>query len=656
MKQNSILLAFLLLISSLTFAQKIKFRKIPAELLQETVHKIDSQADAAILYEYCRSYYTYNNGWFDLHTYVHKRIKIYNQEGMGWGDFAIPYHSEGIFAKFKAYTYNLENDKVVETKLENDSYFSEEFNKIYMRRKFAMPNLAPGSIIDIEYELSEPSTISLRPFYLQYEIPVDYIEYEVETPEYYTFNKSMKGLPLPVTRKSDSKTGVITNTGGSQSNNTNYTIYIDIYQANNVPALKDEPFVPTMDNYRSSVNYELSFIQGSSGKVTNYSSTWDHIADRYMTGENFGKQLDQRLNDLSAVVDKANSLPLEERTNFLYYYVRNNYNWNGNNGEYCEKGLKKLIDEKSGNVADINFLLINLLRKAGINANPIVISTRSNGFLNISFPSYTQVNYVFAAIKTATGYTFLDATSKYLDAGFLPERALNLDGIIITDDRKGTKISIENPNKGSVQNTVLSELTEDLAIKGQIRTIYTNYDAAVARSDYKEAEKEGGYVKQMHESYPSLEIIKYSETGADSLQPKMVENVEFVLEGQVDEVGDMLYINPMMIWQDKTNPFKSEKREFPVFYSNTGVEKHMISIKIPEGYQVETLPKSVRLALPDGMGSFAYSVAAAGNNITLQYQYNKVADIISPTAYEALRNFVAMKIDKQAEKIVLKKN
>jgi len=656
MKKHIILIVFLILTVATTFAQKIKFRKIPAELIRETVHKSDSQADAAIIYEYCRVYYTFKDGWFDLHTYVHKRIKIYNQEGMGWGDFAIPYHIEGRIVKFKAYTYNLENGAVVETKLENDSYFSEEFNKVFMRRKFAMPNLAPGSVIDIEYELSEPSTISLRPFYLQHEIPVDYIEYVVETPEYYTFNKFMKGLPLPVTRKSDSKSGTITNLGStSQLNNINYSINVDIYKASNVPALEEEPFVPTMDNYRSSVNFELSFIQGRYGEVKNYSSTWDHIAYRYMTGDNFGQQLNLRLNELSPVVDKALSLSVEDRINYLYYYVRNNYNWNGNNGEFCEKGLKKLMNEKTGNVADMNLLLINLLRKAEINAQPVVISTRNNGFLNLSYPSYAQINYVIVAIKNPTGFTFLDATSKHLDAGFLPDRALNLDGIIITDDQKGVRIPIDNPNKGSIQNTVLTELNDDLTIKGQIRTVYSNYDAASARLAFKEAEKKGGYVKQLHENYPALEIINYTQTGADSLQPKMVENIEFVLEGQVDQVGDMLYINPMMIWQDRTNNLKSEKREFPVFYTSTGMEKHNISMKIPDGYKVETLPTATRLALPDGMGSFSYSVVATDINITLQYQYNKVADIISPMHYEALRIFITMMIDKQAEKIVLKK-
>lgn len=113
MKKSSAVLLLLLLIVSSTFAQKVKFRKIPAELIQETSHKTDSEADAAVLYQYCRVYYSFSDGWFDLHTYVHKRIKIYNQEGMAWGDFAIPYHIEGRFVKLKHSPTTLKTEKLL---------------------------------------------------------------------------------------------------------------------------------------------------------------------------------------------------------------------------------------------------------------------------------------------------------------------------------------------------------------------------------------------------------------------------------------------------------------------------------------------------------------------------------------------------------------
>ncbi len=81
----------------------------------------------------------------------------------------------------------------------------------------------------------------------------------------------------------------------------------------------------------------------------------------------------------------------------------------------------------------------------------------------------------------------------------------------------------------------------------------------------------------------------------------------------------------------------------------------MISIKLPENYQVESLPKAVRLALPNGLGTFTYSVSVTGQNLTIQYLYIKTEAIIPPTEYQALRNLLTLMIDKQAEKVVLKR-
>ncbi len=653
MKTKTLLMLLVVMASLNAFSQKVKFRKIPVDLLKQTAHPLDSQAEAAYIYKSCRVYYVFNEDHFDLLTDVHLRLKIYKKEGLGWGDFKIGYHERGGISQFKAYTYNLVNGEVVETKLDNEEYNTEEFNKVIRRRTFAMPNLAPGSVIDLTFLITEPASISLTPYFLQHSIPVDYVEYEVETPEYFIFNKSTKGLPLAMERSSESKSGVINLRG--QSGGINYSIGVDRYVAQNVPALKDEPFVPNMENYRSAVTYELSFIRDFDRKVTNFSSTWDDIANRYMTDEYFGKQLEARLSDLDPVVEMAMQLPEEERYRFVYYYVRDHYNWNEYNGEFSPKGLKKFIENKSGNAGDINLLLINLLNKAGVKAIPLVLSTREQGFLNWSYPSLGQINYVIAAIPQGEDYLFLDATAKYLDAGYLPGRTLNLDGVLITHDRKGIRISLENPNKGNVQNMVLSELTDDLLIKGQARTIYSGYKASVARNDVKDAEKGEGYTKELHDRFPNLDVISFKDTGSDSTAAKVVHNLQFELSGQADEAGDLIYLNPMMIWQDLENVFKTEKREFPVFYNSYGTEKHSITITLPINIQVESLPAPVRMSLPDNLGSFSYNVVANGTNISIQYLKTENTDIISQEYYEALRNYTSLIIDKQAEKVVLRR-
>lgn len=669
MKKFSFLVFAFLMILQVASAQKIKFRKISKEELTEQAHPAEPEAEAAFLYNFCRRYYAYNDyeGIFFLHTEVHQRIKIYTQDGVSWADIAIPFHKEGNISKLKAYTYNMVDGKVVENQLENNNIFTEDINKYTKRKKAAMPSVGPGSVIDIEYEVKEPASLSFRPFYMQYAIPVNYAEYNVEIPEYFTFNKSAKGLPLPMEIKKSTRNGIIsfltpgersTRPGGttaSSSSSITYNINTETYIAKNVPALKTEPFVTNMSNYRTFINYELSFLRYPGGRSYSYSDSWDNIADKLMISDNFGQQIDARLGDLNDLVETAIALPAEERYKRIYYYVRDNYSWNGYFGEQTDKGLRKLLSDKTGNIAEINLLLINLLKKAQLEVVPVVMSTRENGFLNLTHPSYTQLNYVIALLRLDGKKIYLDATDEGLSAGFLPERALNLDGIVIEDNRKANRIEIENPNTGTTTVIALVKMNEDLSVSGKARITRTDYYASEFKSYYKSKERKEGYQKSLLDRHPDLEIIAIDHVGLDTVANRIIETIEMEIQGQASKTSDMIYLNPMLIWQGNENQFKSEKREFSVFYNSKGIEKYILTITLPEGYAVNSLPEPVKLALPDNLGSFLYSVSENAGTLNVQYQYERKADIIGPEFYEALRAFMMMIVDKQAEKVVLKK-
>lgn len=50
----------------------------------------------------------------------------------------------------------------------------------------------------------------------------------------------------------------------------------------------------------------------------------------------------------------------------IYNHVKMSYQWNENNGVISRQGLKKVMEEKSGNAADINLLLTLMLKEARV--------------------------------------------------------------------------------------------------------------------------------------------------------------------------------------------------------------------------------------------------------------------------------------------------
>ena len=116
-----------------------------------------------------------------------------------------------------------------------------------------------------------------------------------------------------------------------------------------------------------------------------------------------------------------------------------------------------------------------------------------------------------------------------------------------------------------------------------------------------------------------------------------------------------MYFSPLFFLRNKENPFKLEKREFPVDFGYPSENKYRIGIIIPEGYVIETLPESALLRLPDGLGSFMFNITPTANQIQLVVNSKMEESIISPVYYETLKEYFKLMIAKTNEKIVLTK-
>jgi transglutaminase-like putative cysteine protease len=675
MKKIGILIkivAFLILVNPVIAAENYNFRDVSVEALKQTEHPRDPEAEAAVLYQSCIVTYNYNNATnsFEVRSRHNRRIKIYTQDGVDWANINIFYHADGNVARIRASTFNMAGGKVEETRLNNRDIHTEDISEWTKNRTFAMPAVVPGSIIDIEFEVIEPARYSIKEFWKKHSIPLNYSLYQVEIPEYFIFNKEVKGVPVYMDIKRSAGNGTINlhqtqrsvNRFGTpqatqhRSHTVTYRVNIETYVARDVPALRDEPLVPAMHNYRTSIAYELSSIRFPGQPVVNVTKTWDDIAKLLMESQTFGRQLNVRTRELEPLVEMAKQLEIPERVNKIYYYVRDNFTWNGLYGEHAANGIRQTVSEGGGNVGDINLLLINLLRQAGVDAKPVVLSSRHNGYLNVTYPTYSQLNYVIAAVEINGSIVFLDATAKHLMAGYLPPRALNLYGIMINNDNSAARLDIYNPNNGSFQVQAMAQLNENMKMSCRTRMSHSGYYSVIQRARYSNSGSRDDYIDYMHNRYPRIEVADYQITGEDCTSDKVTETMELSMEGFAEQINDMVYISPLMIWQVSTNPFTSETRDFPVFYDNTGTETYTVTITIPDSWVVESVPEPIHVSLPDELCIVFYQVNVIGNNIIqVHYRNTHNESIISPEYYELLREFTNMIIEKQNEKIVLRR-
>ena len=669
MKNITILL---LLLSQLSFfAQDYTFGKVSKAELEERFYPLDSTADAAYLYKYRRTYFVFdqNVGGFNIVTEIHNRVKIYTKKGFERATQEIYFYksdsnkSEKI-TSIKGYTFNLENNDAVKHKLSEKDIFIEKKNKYWSIKKITMPNIKIGSIIDIKYKIISPYYDKIDDVEFQFAIPVKKVNYSIEIPEYYKFNRFSKGyfLVSPIIERKNGSISITTKerTGWTvvktnvSRRRIDYSINVFKFKTANIPALKeDEQFVNNIDNYRGSVKFELTQTNFLSigGGIKNYSNSWETVSKQIYKEASFGAELNKHnyyKNDLQTILATAKTV--SEKVIGIFQFVKNQVKWNGLYGKYSDKGVRKAYSEREGNSADINLMLTSMLRSAGLEANPILVSTRSNGVPLL--PTIKGFNYVISMVEFPDGsYMLLDATEKYSIPNTLPTRALNFNGRKITKDGNSSWVKLTSTKHALETNNIMVKITEDMLTEGLIRTQYSNLNAFSYRKNNNHIKEEDLITKL--EEKNNIEIESYKVGNEEKVGKPIIRTVKFSSEDLIEEINGKIYIEPLLFLSQHTNPFKLEDRKFPVDFATPWKDFHRVLIQIPEGYTIEKLPENMAIGLPENLGVFKYQVKKEANKISTisTLQFNKA--IIVPKYYAALKEFYGQMVKKQSEKIVL---
>ena len=658
MKLTSLLV--ILCFSLTVFAQDYQFGKVSKEELQEKFNALDSSASAAYLYKHRKSYYEYvEPSGFRLITEIHERIKIYNQEGFDYATKSNRLSTSGgsdeELRNLKAYTYNLIDGKIEETKLSKDGIFKTELSKYTNEYKFTMPNIKAGSIIEYKYRINSPFIYNVDEFVFQHSIPVKKIEARFEAPEYFNFKESTRGY-LVITPKRSSQTDKIkltsrTSIGRSYSEDLAFKKNITEFDLKDVPALKDEPYVNNINNYKSSVKFELSYTKYPDSPLKSYSTTWTDVVKTIYDNSNFGAELNKKgyfEDDIDALISTVSNP--QERTALIFNYVKNRVKWNGYYGYGTDDGVRKAYKEQVGNAAEINLMLTAMLKHAGLTAYPVLVSTRQHGVP--LFPTLEGYNYVVSYVKLTDGDILLDATSRFSTPNVLPFRTLNWKGRVIAEAGGSTLMDLY-PKQIS-ENTIflMGSLADNGDLSGGYRSIKKSHKALSFRERFVDVDRDD-FIERLENKYDGLEISDYDVKNELDLGKPVVESYKFVKESQADIIGDKMYFSPLFFLRTINNPFKLSEREFPVDFGYPSQTNSKLVVNIPEGYKIESLPESSAIELPDNLGKFVYHISGAGNKIQLSVSHDINSAIINPAYYGTLKAYFAQMIEKENEQIVL---
>lgn len=667
------LMTFLCLCLSVTFCvaqdkAKNTFGKVtPADFNLPAKSIIDSNANAVILSDVGDVHFVGNKqGWF---SYVYKRqtrIKILNKKAINLatqrliGQKTADDRSETV-DKVEAAAYNLENGQVVQTKLDSKDIFQTPLEKLVTETKFSVPGVKEGSIIEYTYTITSDFITDLPSWAFQWEhYPCLASEYHVEIPQTLSYVLVRQGVhPYAVDKGSVGRGSYrVTNKieSGIVTSDQNLIVSANTVKHDwvmkDVPAFGSEPYLTTPRNYIDKLNFQLSSTNNGETSTDHYNS-WASATETLLEREHFGGALNQD-NDwldqsLANIADNSDALT---QARAVYYYVASHLTCTNDDDFWIKTTLRDALKANSGTVGDINLLLIAMLRKKGLKADPVLLSTRENGFNMVKYPILEKLNYVIARVSIGGKIYYLDAARPQLGFGQLAAYCYNGYARIISKTDSGS-VYFEADSLKETKLTMVLIANTDKGFEGSWQsTLGPQRSYEVRRKVGEHGQKD--YFKDIQTSYgDDLDVSNGGIDSLDRLEDPVKVHYEFQLKQPVG--SQVLYFNPIMGDGWRVNPFVAAERKYPVEMPYVMDQTYVFSMEIPAGYVVDEIPKSTKVAFNGDQGYFEYLVGQSADQIQLRCRVRLSKAWFPAEDYPNLRDFFAYIVKKQSEQIVLKK-
>ena len=646
----------LLLLISLLISQSLMaknefpyWNNVSSADLKMTTYEADTTAAAVYLLNYGKARYDIYNDYGVFKYDYHYQIKILKKSAFNQSAIKFSFPKRYPLLNLKAVIHNWENGKKVSKEV--TEFFDEKISKYNKGVSFAFPDVKVGSVIEYQFTQIYSNTFSPPKFYFQKKYPVKFVEFHFAFPS----RSSYQTIPpnINITGKGN-RTYVIQPPDYQSIQMTEY-----FWQAEGIKAVPYEPFVNNIDDYRQRLTVQLSsYLDIYTNKKKELISTWEELAKDYRDDNEAGK-LYTKTKRIKKIIPKTDVLLAtmtseKEKTIALYHYVQSVMEWNESHRIYASDNFKSTIEQGYGNSADINLLLLALLKHYKIPANPVLISTQDNDRIVKNYPFIRQFNHVIIQAIVDNKPIYLDAINPDYPYNILPQNSIFTEGFMISDNTKSwVKPSVKKSESVTILNLVIQN---DGIVTGDIKQQHKSYAAYNIRKKIDELGVEKYKSTIFNNAVSDIEITNFEQENLlKNIKKPVITTFDFTIKDAVQVNDDYLYLNPFLGLAQTENPFKDLVRNLPIDLPYPEQSQLIINIKIPDNYAIEELPENVAYKLLSDKGQFIFISKIAANNIQLVSKVGIYEQHFQTDSYNIIKEFNDIIVQNHNNQIILKK-
>lgn len=563
-----------------------------------------------------------------------KRIKIYSDDSLELAQAAlvsIPfYFADGIerIINIRGTTHHPDGSK---TEFNPDDVRTVDLNSRYKTVEFEMPGVEAGVILEYRYTLERRYIEELPDFYFAHRVPTqrsrlflinkNFIRYETVTDqadfnvEYTPHQVDTSSVPLVFTYERPDP------------------VFVETWQAENIPAVDASSYISSPDDIRGKLRFQISEFGLPRQPLDN---SWEFVRAQILRNANPFTLLDDygQFFEMGNAIAEETGSPAAAQDS-IFRWVNGRMQFNQEYTVFPGGNLNRVTEGEPSGRAEINLVLLGMLRGAGIEAYPLYMSGRNFGRINKEFPSLYQFNSLLVYSEISGKEYIMDASFPYSLPNLIPVELFSEQGLVLTET--GYEWVTISPEKSvfDFDVNIEAELDENGDITGRLEATTRGYPSQYIRRDLNRGDSSDEVVKNIFfEIYPEVDI---SESRIEILDdPDRVDvQAHFAIPEYSVTFSDGMNFRPMIVGHLFDNPFESTHRRVPVTLDAPERLSIRYSITLPVGFEIEQSQQSRNTRLAGAELTEIYS--ASSRNVDFSFDIRIRRKEFSVDAYSRLR-------------------
>lgn len=581
------------------------------------------------------------------HEYYYARIKILTEEGRKYADVEIPYlKGESDIHKLEARTIRPDGTVINFGGKMFDKTIVKAGGQKIMAKTFTLPEVLPGTIIEYRYSQDiDAYYVSDVQWILSADLFTKRAKFSLK--RYFEIPLAWSwplGLP-PGTDPPKDDHNLIS------------------LETHDVPAFQAEDFMPPEDEMK----YRVEFVY-SRNLEKDPTKFWTEEGKReYRSVQDFTNKRGAMEKAVSEIVSASDSSEVKLRKIYARTQQIRNFTFER---EKSEQELNRENLKEINNVEDvwkrgygdgnyITWLFLGLARAAGFDAYPVEAATRNRRFFKQQLMDASDLNNNLVLVKLDGKDLYFDPGTAFAPYGLLPWHETAVQGLRLDKDGGSwVQIPVTDSSQSRVERKAALKLTDDGNLEGKLTVTFSGLYALRWRLDevYEDAaSREKSLEDEVKNSIPQAAEVKLTnQPDWKSSSPTLVAEYDIKVPGWATSAGRRQLIPVGLFSASEKHMFEHADRAFPVYFSFPFEIQDDVTLDLPAGLQVSSLPPAQDI----GGKVVHYTLAADGKNSNLHWTRHVVVDIVFMEAkyYTGLQSFYQKVRTGDEEQIVLMPN